>query len=49
MRDHKVGIVHTCTASEGSDRIQSCLDSEEYIVVISSEGISTDNDLAPVA
>ena len=49
MGEYKVRIVHACTAPEGSDRIQSCLDSEGYIVVISSEGISTDNDLAPVA
>jgi hypothetical protein len=49
MGEHKVGIVHACTATEGSDRIQSCHDLEGYIVVISSEGISTDNDLAPVA
>ena len=48
MGYHKVGIVHACTAPEGSHRIQSCLDSEGNIVVISSEGVSTDNDLAPV-
>ena len=49
MGQHEVGIVDPCTASEGGDRIQSCHDSEEYIVIISCKGISSNNDFTPAS